>query len=86
MKVILNYFKPSGKWYSTATYEVANGMPLYAIWDHIRDSLEMGIRPGLVDCKSREHEFLTLVDVPEHERNHPHLIVPTYLAVMRKAE
>ena len=86
MKVILNYFKPSGKWYSEGICEVANGMALYEIWDKVRDELEEGRRPGLVDCKWRENEFLTLVDVPEHIHNHLHLIVPAYLAVMRKAE
>ena len=86
MKVILNYFRASGKWYSEATCEIADGMPLYAIWDKIRESLEAGCRPGLVNCRKGEHEFLTLVDVPEHKYNYPHLIVPSYLAVMMKAE
>lgn len=42
------------------------------IWESIERLLDSGIRPGLVDGHSGFH---VLIDVPEHEDNHPHLLI-----------
>lgn len=71
MKVKLTYFKESGKYYSDGEYDtkIKN---LFDIWDEVRQMLDSGIRPGLCDGAN---EFIVSVDVPDHEHNHPKLII-----------
>jgi hypothetical protein len=75
MKVELIYFKKSGKYYADGEYTtkltVDDG--LYKVWDEIEDMFRREKRPGLVDGRQ---EFTTLVSVPEHPHDHPHLIMP----------
>lgn len=71
MKVNLTYFKKSGTFYGRGNYEIES-QPLYMIWESIERLLDSGIRPGLVDGHSGFH---VLIDVPEHEDNHPHLLI-----------
>lgn len=69
MKVKLTYFKPSGKFYSAGEYDT-EPKALYEIWDDIRQMKEL---PGLV---AGPDSFIVSVDVPEHEHNHPCLLIP----------
>lgn len=71
MEVRLVYFKQSGKYYSRDKYKT-NQTELYDIWAEIELLQLQGRLPGLVDGT---REFIILVDVPEHEYNHPHLII-----------
>jgi hypothetical protein len=68
MTVILQYFKPSGKWYETAAYETKQ-TDLYKIWEEVE---AMEIHPGL---RNRWSTGFVSVDVPEHKHRHPHLVV-----------
>ena len=71
MKVELNYFKNTGKWYTEASYET-NLKDLHSIWNEIRGMKETKELPGLI---SGHGDLLILVDVPEHPNRHPHLII-----------
>lgn len=66
MLVKLNYFKPSGKWYSEGTYTTKEQF-LYMIWEEIRLKMWNKELPGL----SKGHDsYIVLVEVPEHPHNH----------------
>lgn len=71
MKVKLTYFKKNGTFYGSGDYEI-DPQPLYMIWEEIEKLLQQGKRPGLVDGHSGFH---VLINVPEHEHNHPHLLI-----------
>lgn len=70
MKVLLTYFKPSGKYYSDAKYHTSH-TDLWMIWNEVEEMLIQGKLPGLVDGAN---EFMVLVDVPDHKYRHPHII------------
>lgn len=70
MKVKLDYFKQSGKFYGDGEYETQETV-LFRIWDEVEDKRNLGVLPGLAEGHSR---FIVSIDVPEHELNHPHLI------------
>ncbi len=72
MKVNLTYFKTGGKYYSEGSYETSYNS-LFDVWDEVRDLLKVGMLPGLSEGSK---EFIVLVDAPEHEHNHPRLIIP----------
>lgn len=69
----LTYFKYSGKYYSSGEMNVSADAALYEIWDDIVTMFGEHKRPGLLDG---EQEFITLVEVPGHKHEHPHLIMP----------
>jgi hypothetical protein len=71
MKVNLTYFKDTGKYYCEGLYHT-NLDPLFEIWDEVREMKKVGALPGLVKGST---EFYVLVEVPEHEHNHPRLIL-----------
>ena len=71
MKVNLTYFKDTGKFYSSGAFDY--GGELYEIWNVVKLKQETGNLPGLTE---NHGEFIVLVDVPEHENNHPKLIIP----------
>lgn len=74
MKVILNYFKPSGKWYSEAEYnEQDSEKGLLQIWEDIQKMSDAGKLPGLVEGHS---EFMIHIDVPDHKHAHPYIFIP----------
>jgi hypothetical protein len=66
--VKLTYFKESGKYYSEGTCYVEH-RPLNEIWEDIKN---MEILPGLAG--NWPNGFI-LINVPDHEHSHPHLIV-----------
>ena len=74
MKVILNYFKPSGKWYAEAEYSTSETV-LYKIWEQVES---MQTLPGLLPT-SKPYNWIISVDVPEHDHRHPHLSIPNGL-------
>ena len=71
MKVKLTYFKTTGKYYSEGECET-NKEHLHEIFRDIRILSDYKKLPGLVEGHS---DFITLIDVPEHKHNHPHLII-----------
>lgn len=78
MRVVIEYFKESGKWYSSAEYETSLTVDdgLWLVWEELRKMLSRGERPGLIEGK---HEFNTLVRVPEHPHDHLHMIMAASL-------
>lgn len=69
MKVLLTYFKPTGKYYSEGDYETSK-TDLWKIWNEIKEMVLKGQLPGLVEGA---REFIVSVNVPDHPHNHPHL-------------
>lgn len=69
MKVKLTYFKESGKYYSDGNYET-NKIHLFEIFKEVKQKLDDRCLPGLIKNHSY---FIVLIDVPEHQNNHPHL-------------
>jgi len=82
MKVNLTYYKPSGKYYSEGSYET-NQKHLFEIWDEVRAMGRLGQLPGITTDRNY---FTISVDVPEHEHNHPHLVIPFYKEHVRCVE
>lgn len=83
MKVLLTYYKPTGKYYSSAEYEYNNPIvgvldPLQNVLDEVKVMLETGNLPGL---RVGSTKFLVGVDVPEHPSNHPMLVMPAFMRV-----
>lgn len=78
MKVELRYFKTSGKWYEEGTYETES-KPLFMIWQDVRRMADEGRLPGLTNGV---HDYFILVDVPEHEHRHPHVVFPSHMRVV----
>ena len=71
MLVKLTYFKRSGKFYDEGTYETDH-KPLYQIWKEVEQLRDHRKLPGLIEGHSY---YIVSVDVPEHEYNHPDLII-----------
>lgn len=71
MTVLLNYFRPSGKWYSEGEYTTEQ-KDLWMIWAEVEGMLVAGRLPGLVDGAK---QYIVSVDVPEHPHRHPNLII-----------
>lgn len=82
MKVKLSYFKLHGKWYSDGEYDT-KCQHLHQIWEEVQSMNKYGGLPGLV---KESKNWIILIDVPEHEHNHPHLIVPTRQILLREIE
>lgn len=70
MKVKLTYFKYSGKYYSNGEYDSDKEF-IYQIIDEVSQKVNLGRLPGLVEGAN---EFIVLVEVPDHEHNHPTLL------------
>lgn len=75
-KVKLTYFKKNGTYYSDAEYETDSAFSLNTIWVQVRDMREDGFLPGLsrTDAEFGHTEFLVLVEVPEHQYEHPKIV------------
>jgi hypothetical protein len=76
MRVELTYFKAGGKYYSEGTFEVPDDASMSA-------KIAMNTLPGLIKGCS---EFIVLINVPEHESDHPRLmnIAPSLLQEWNK--
>lgn len=70
-KVLLTYFRASGKYYTEGEYETKK-TGLYEIWDEVENLKLLGTLPGLVEGAN---EFHISIDVPDHPHRHPHLIL-----------
>jgi hypothetical protein len=82
MKVLLTHFKPSGKYYTHGEYET-DKTELFAIHQQVAGFAQHNMLPGLAPDHS---DFFTLVGVPDHPHDHPHLVVPPALRVGRSGE
>lgn len=74
MKVVLTYFKQTGKYYSTGEYNTSLE-DLSDIFNEVKSIVNRGDGPGL--CKGVSQTHYVLIDVPDHKFNHPHLIIPS---------
>jgi hypothetical protein len=73
MRVTINYFKKTGKWYSKE--EMETGLTdYYGIINSVRNMQYLGKLPGLVDGGGKE--FIIEVTPHQGEYNIPHLIFP----------
>lgn len=72
MKVILTYFRASGKFYCHAEYETQM-KSLLDIWEEVRNMRDTGTLPALVDGHSKDYHIT--VDVPDHPHRHPCLLL-----------
>jgi len=75
LKVNLDYFKESGKWYAEGSFE-SNRTELYEIFADVQNMLDKNILPGLAPGHSC---FYVIIDVPDHKNNHPHMCIPEEL-------
>lgn len=71
-KVKLEYFKPSGKWYSDGVY-TSNAQQIYEIIDEVREMINNNHLPGLIPGHS---DFSVYIDIPDHPHRHPVLLHP----------
>lgn len=69
MKVKLTYFRAAGKYYAEGEYETSK-KSMYEIWDEVRAMNKTEELPGI-----RGSWPLILVNVPDHEHDHPRLLV-----------
>ena len=74
LAVKIDYFKPNGKWYTGHTYETEH-KPLYKIWEEVRVNASAAGAPdhGVI----HPLQFHIVINVPEHEHAHPHMIPAT---------
>jgi len=71
MKVKLNYFRETGKWYSEGEYDTERIL-LFEIFEEVKQLRDTKKLPGLMEGHSF---YFVLIDVPEHEHNYPHLVI-----------
>lgn len=87
MKVRFDYYKATGKWYTSGEdnlVQLDNGHE-FELLSVVYQMLELGTRPGLVD--SEENEFFVIA-TPIHddgETGVPRLFFPKWFEDMRKA-
>ena len=74
MKVNLQLFEQSGKFYIESSYGTYL-TDINSIFDEVRKMRYKGILPGLVPSGYGAHlNYIVSIDVPGHPNNHPHLI------------
>lgn len=71
-KVILTYFKRTGKYYSSGDYITYRDL-LQDIWEEVMLMQKSHRLPGLILGSSQD--FIVLVNVPDHEYDHPILLL-----------
>ena len=73
--VKIDYFKPSGKWYSEAEFR-ATEWDLSQIWEEVETHILTHNAPGLAPSSGgSDFEFNVLINVPGHPHNHPHFLM-----------
>lgn len=70
MKVMLTYFHLRGKYYAEGEYET-DAVHMFQIFEQVDRLRRERKLPGLIEGHS---PFIVLVDVPDHEHNHPVLL------------
>lgn len=79
MRVKLVYYKQSGKYYTSASYQTKLE-DLSDIWAEVRLLIKNNEAPGLTRLDPKYNfEFITSVSVPSHPHNHPKLIIPDHM-------
>lgn len=79
MKVVVQSFKPSGKYYTTGEYE-SSCEHMYEVFDEVRDRALAGDIPGLVSgaawtSEPNRMDWVLHVDAPESHIGYPCVIV-----------
>jgi hypothetical protein len=74
LEVRLTYFKKNGKYYESGAFTVDAIRSLLDIWQAVQEMRSDGFLPGL--CEGAGREFIILINVPGHEHEHPHLLMP----------
>lgn len=67
------YFRPTGSFCSVGSYQTES-IDLPKVWEEIIEMRRMGRLPGLRPNSGRD--FIVLVDVIDHPKHRPHLIIP----------
>jgi len=70
-KVLITYYKETGKCYSGGSY-TSTKKHLYQIIDEVKEMIFSGTVPGMVEGYRPEY---ATIDVPDHPNNHPHVFV-----------
>ena len=78
LTVELDYFKPTGKWYTCGEFQVPGHMEMFQIHNNVANMRDLGKLPGL---QSGLWYGVILVNVPGHRNNFPHLLMPTYTKI-----
>lgn len=71
MLVNLTYFRATGKYSGSGSYQTKLGM-LWEIWKEVETLAHLKTLPGLMKGHSNYH---ILIDVPNHPHRHPHLLL-----------
>lgn len=71
MKVKLQYFKPSGKYYSSGEYETQL-VHMFDIFEEVKEMTKCKKLPGLCEYHS---DVIVHVTVPENQNNYPGLVL-----------
>jgi hypothetical protein len=74
-KVQLIYFRPKGKFLTTAEIAMAHD-EIVEIWEEVDDKRRLGRLPGLRPGAGRD--LLIVVDVPDHPQRVLHLVMPPF--------
>jgi hypothetical protein len=69
LEVELQYFKPSGKYYSSGSY-ITSKSQMFEIFDEVREKMGRGALPDLVPGA----RYMCHVSVPNHPNNHPQIV------------
>jgi hypothetical protein len=75
-KVVLTYFRPTGKYLTHAETTVALDA-IVEIWEEVDEMRRLGRLPGLRPGAGRD--LLVVVDVPDHPQRVPHLVMPPFV-------
>lgn len=71
-KVKLTIFKPTGKYYTDGEY-VSEKDHMHEIFDEVRTMAIQRRLPGLTPGSTTP--WMVLIDVPDHQHDHPHIVV-----------
>ena len=74
IKIKLQYFKQTGKFYSDGEFEVPDDTHMYQVFNRVRFLQEHGMLPGLIVNGGRE--FRIYVDGDLHPLGYPAIIEP----------
>ena len=72
-EVKLQYFKETGKYYSSGTLYVPLEWEMYMIFNYVRERQQRHMLPDLIDNCG---DFYVLVSAPRHRNDYPALLIP----------
>lgn len=75
MRVEIQYFKGTGKYYSSGEYFTSLTL-MQDIFHECIEKLQSGDCPGLANNAVLRSGFAAIITVPDHPHNHPFLFVP----------